>query len=280
MTVHGQALTDHQDVSVLEWARTATFEQPLRWGPVEAGILAREPLKAENTPAWVHLVGVFGYLWTAFMIAATFGAPLLGLALLAMGDSQPGLADGWFVAARIAFLLGCLSGIFTVRLWWSMGRRRGSVGIAGGVVAVAAAAVSYWILIGTDQQHDVTGLGALILATGALGLLILGLMAFSRPEGRGKSRKPPLRGPRNTAMWARYRDTRTAVLDILVARRLVKVDESDRKRLLEMPMGYWDELDGVEETEWRRILELRAVGWRDFDASDRRPWPPQDSSSS
>lgn len=66
------------------------------------------------------------------------------------------------------------------------------------------------------------------------------------------------------------------MLEILQRRGLVALDEADRKRLNEMPLGYWDELDGVDDKEWRRILEYRHVGWRDFDTTDRRPWPPTD----
>jgi hypothetical protein len=33
-----------------------------------------------------------------------------------------------------------------------------------------------------------------------------------------------------------------------------------------MPLGYWNELDGLSEREWRRVLERRHVGWREFDA--------------
>ena len=66
------------------------------------------------------------------------------------------------------------------------------------------------------------------------------------------------------------------MLEILQRRGLVALDEADRKRLNEMPLGYWDELDGVDDKEWRRILEYRHVGWRYFDTTDRRPWPPTD----
>lgn len=96
----------------------------------------------------------------------------------------------------------------------------------------------------------------------------------SPPEGRPTHRKPPRRGPRNAWVHSRYRRARARLLDILIDRGIVQVDEADAQRLNEMPLGYWGELDDVDQAEWRRILELRLVGWRDFGPADRRPWRP------
>src|SRR5690606_17764403 len=114
----------------------------------------------------------------------------------------------------------------------------------------------------------------LVLAAAASGLAMVVIGLVSRPEGRDKSRKPPRRGPKSTRKYDAYMATRRRVLEILTGRKLLDLHEADRKRVLEMPLGYWEELDGLDEKEWRRVLELRLVGWREFDESDRRPWPP------
>lgn len=80
--------------------------------------------------------------------------------------------------------------------------------------------------------------------------------------GAGRASQPPGDG--------RVGAARDRLLDVLIHRRLVDVDEGDRIRLREMPLGYWPELDGLDQREWRRVLEYRHVGWREFDENDKQ----------
>lgn len=268
------------DATAVEWARRASFTQPLSWGEVEAGILAREPVP-ESLSGRERLlaggIGAIGYFFVALFAALTWGAALIGLLLVAWGTRRdPPLGPGWYAASVAAFAMACLVQVNSIRVWFETRARSFANATACGVAALSSGS-AYVLLASTDDLPDVQWLDLLVPATCVLGIVAILPLTFSRPEGRAAHRRPPSRGPRQDGLIARYRATRAEVVDVLTHRGLVKLDEADRTRLLEMPLGYWDELDGVSESEWRRILELRLVGWRDFDKSDERRWTPAGS---
>ena len=144
-----------------------------------------------------------------------------------------------------------------------------------GRAVVTAAVVEAWRADGVDVAvADVSGgtwLPLLMIAAALVSAVAFVLGAVSKPEGRARKRKPPKRGPRSSDKRARSLRARNRLLEIVIHRGLVDLDEGDRIRVAEMPLGYWSELDGLDEREWRRVLERRHVGWRDFDSSDRTP---------
>lgn len=261
--------------SVESWARTTQFAHPVQWGEIERTILAWDIPRRSVESLPNKALALFGLVGSVVLGLVTGGAPLVGLVLIVVGSVWGGTdAGSWFSAAFFLFVISIVVQLFSLNDWRQV-RRRLPLSLlidSGAVLASVASALVLVTAVG-DVGKEKWLLVAIVVA-GVLGAVSFGLNATSEPEGRDKSRKPPRRGPRNSWKWRRYSDARDRVLEILVERGVVDLDESDQKRVSEMPLGYWEELDGVDEKEWRRILEYRFVGWRDFDESDARPWPP------
>ncbi|SEE97819.1 hypothetical protein [Ruania alba] len=252
---------------VAEWARTEDFPRPVRWGEVEAAILARKLPRLPEEVWWVTAIGAVGWIVVVLMALPTFGAAVIGLVLAVMGTMSDGVAaEPWYVGARFFFFIAAGLGVSLFVDWWQS-RRRAVLQLGASALTAVASGAAFAAVQG-DPRAGVW-LPLLMLAAAVVSGVVFVLGLISTPEGRPKKRKPPRRGPRSSARRDRARRAREGVLEILVRRELVDVDQDDQTRLREMPLGYWSELDGVDEAEWRRILELRHVGWRDFDASDR-----------
>lgn len=271
-------VTGADDRSVEEWARTAHFPQPVRLGDVEAGILSRAPLKDDH-PWWIPLVGYVGWLFMGLFWFFTFGASVTGTFLIWMGTRTPYADGAWLSVATMLFWVTTFAGVATLV------EQRKEKGLRDALFAMLQApaflgcVAAYFLMRSVDHDLLPDWLILGVLACGLSSGLVLAVAVISAvrtgPRPRpNQSRKPVPRGPRSTLQQGRYLHTRERVLDILTERRLVKFDETDRIRLRGMPLGYWEELDGVDEREWRRILEHRFVGWRTFTEADRRPWPP------
>lgn len=248
------------------WARTAPFAQPLSWGEAEAAVLERNypPLPGRFV---LNAIGVVAIGLVALIALPFVGSSAVGLVLVALAGGQEVGAEGLLWLARIAFGVAILVAGTGLSAWWHT-RRRSVVGVAeAGLMAIASAATGVLLLV--LDLPTVPWLSILVLVAGILGSVHLVLELFSKPEGRAKSRKPPRRGPRSADKRHRAGVARDRLLEVLIHRRLVDVDEGDRIRLRQMPLGYWSELDGLDEREWRRVLEYRHVGWREFDASDK-----------
>ncbi|WP_068249982.1 hypothetical protein [Janibacter corallicola] len=258
--------------TVEEWARTAEFPEPIVWGDVEAGILTREPRKGPGLPVGMWVRVVLAWVGIAAFVIVVFGASLFGLVFVILGNVIQGLGWDWDMAARVAFVVAILVEVPSF-LTWLETRRRSAMSTAVSTLTLVAS-VAAWIVILLGEGFSISWLSLFVTVAAVSALVVLVLGLRSKPEGRPKNRIPPRRGPRGYRKRADYTDARAQVLQILQKRRLVTVDEADEQRLKEMPLGYWEELDGVDEKEWRRILEYRHVGWRDFDESDRRAWPP------
>lgn len=243
------------------WARTATFAQPLRWGEAEAAVLERDypPLPGSIV---ARLVGIVGWAVVALLAVPLFGAAVAGLVLVAIGVDRDGAPD-WFSVASFAFVIAVVGILTFLSMWWQTRRRSLMVLVYNAVTALASTA-AIAVLATSDASTEGSWLPVLTIAAAVLAAVSLILGLFSKPEGRNKSRKPPRRGPRSSDKRARALKARKRLLEILIHRRLVDLDEADRIRIDEMPLGYWSELDGVTDRERRRILEMRHVGWRDF----------------
>lgn len=249
------------------WARTAQFSQPLRWGEAEAAVLERDYPPLPGMLA-LKIMGAVGIGVTALIALPLFGAAVIGLVLVALAPAQDTGEEGLLWLARLAFGLAILVAGTGLSAWWQT-RRRSAVFVstaAGTAIGAGAACV----LLLVFELPEMPWLTVLALAAAVLGTIHLVLELASKPEGGDKSRKPPRRGPRRSGQRLRAEKARSRLLEVLIQRQLVKVDEGDRIRLRQMPLGYWSELDGLDEREWRRVLEYRHVGWRDFDAGDGR----------
>ncbi|WP_370249781.1 hypothetical protein [Nocardioides sp.] len=260
-------MTPDVETPVLEWARRVDLREPVRWGEIEAQVLARAPMEAEKPTLEYRLMVAAGFSSLLVGVILTVGAPVVGLLVVASG---PGLDSGWRDVARIAFLITWATQVGVLRLWWAGHRRRDPELVVTSVVAVLASAAS--VVVGRARLDESDGLWIYAAIGGLLALPVL-LVVVSSPRRRVSVRRPPRRGPRSGALRARYHATRDEVLDILIQRRLVRLDEADRQRVSEMPLGYWEELDDVDDAERRRILELRITGWREFTSDDERLWP-------
>ena len=249
------------------WARTERFSQPFSWGEAEAAVLERSypPLPGRFL---LNAVGAVAMGLLALIVLPILGSAVVGLVLVALAGGQETAAEGLLWLARIAFGAAIFVAGTGLSVWWQT-RRRSVLGVALAAVTAIASAATYVLLLVSDLP-TMPWLSILVLGAGALGLADLVLELVSRPQGGAKSRKPPRRGPRSSDKRQRAGVARDRLLDVLIHRRLVDVDEGDRIRLREMPLGYWSELDGLEEREWRRVLEYRHVGWREFDASDKQ----------
>lgn len=267
---------DANDQSVEQWAKSANFPQPIRLGEVEAGILARRPAASESLGKSYGLV--LALIWPVLAVAFMLGPGLAVLGLLAvyLGTSQDApIGDNtWLWVAHLIFVVGALTElsalIDTVR-----SRHREWFYLGTALLTVAATAVAF-LLLRSSAWDEPWGLTPAVVAMGMFAIAVIALSLRAAPEAPGPNahRKAPRRGPENDDEYWHYKRTRQQVLETLLGRGLLKVDDADRARLNEMPLGYWEELDNVDEREWRRILEYRIVGWREFTASDRRTWHP------
>jgi hypothetical protein len=250
--------------AVDSWARDMEFPQPFNWGEAEAAVLARDypPLPGSFV---MRLVGVVAWILIGVLAVPTLGGAVVGFAAIAAAvaqDSQAA-AEGWISPATVLYGFGLLSVGSMLSMWWQTRRRSGVLLAVSGASALAATASR--VVLTLSPVSGGSWLPLLIIATAVIGAMTLLLGAFSKPEGRPKNRKPPRRGPRGDKR-ARATKARQRLLEVVVHRRLVDLDEADRIRVGEMPLGYWNELDGLSEREWRRLLERRHVGWREFDA--------------
>ncbi|QYJ05588.1 hypothetical protein KUV85_07900 [Nocardioides panacisoli] len=214
--------------------------------------------------SWVGIV-LFGLL--------IYGSSLIGFVVVLFGAVGEDASWDWTTPARVAFAVAVLTEVVFLLIWWEI-RRRPPLVLPVSALTVLASLTTYGVLLAAAEEASVSWLPILVLVAAASGVAMLATGFLSKPEGRDRSKKPPVRGPRRSRLRDDYLASRARVLDILTERGLVDLHEADRKRVLEMPLGYWDELDGLDEREWRRVLELRLVGWREFDESDRRRWPP------
>lgn len=261
-----------EDSAAQRWAREVPADSTLSWGAIEQEVLAHEPLRSD-TPAWAYVLGAVGWAGSAVLLVPVAGAPLIGLVLLlvALGRTSTDAPDGLLTATALVFGFTCILLIAGIRAWWSEGRRRNMLFVSFGVVALVCGGVGLVVSVAGGGELDLGLVRATTAVSSFLALALVLVAALAQPRPAGK--RPPRRGPRGDGSRRRYTHTRERVLDILLERQLVHLDPADRQRMIEMPLGYWEELDGVEERERSRILELRTVGWRQFDDRDARPWP-------
>lgn len=276
---HKEVSVNAYDQSAEEWAESARFSEPLRLGEVEQGILARRPVKATGAPWWASVLGVVGWAALALAFILGPGVSLLGAVFVWLGTQAdpPAGADFWLGTARWVFLLGALAYVFYLVEVMRARRRRRLDQLFAGLTIVGCLATDLLLRRATSPELP-WGLKTLVWALALVAVAVLVASIASKPlalESEGNSkRKPPNRGPEDEKEYERYVRTRELVLNIMVHRGLLNVDPIEEGRLNSMPLGYWEELDGVDERRWRHILEYATIGWREFTESDRRVWSP------
>lgn len=265
---------DVDDWSAEQWARTHDFSEPLRLAEVEAGVLAREPVAVPGLPLWVHAVGAVGWVFMGISYFLGMGAPVLGLltAWLA-GQESSGASDAWMSVTQLVFCVSVPTQAFYLVEVVRAKRRHLHDTVFAAITVLASAATFAVLRSSSEPVPDLVWLA--VVVTGLVGVaLVVASMMSKAPRSTNDARKPPLRGPSGTADRERYLHTRALALDIVVDRGLLRLDDLEKSRINNIPLGYWEELDGVDERERRRILEYALIGWRTFSDHDRRSWSP------
>lgn len=226
--------------SIAEWARTADFGEPLRWGSVESAALARA------TEAELELPGpeifaqarrlervstILMSLWRAVQILA----PVIGIltVLLALRSTEEEAFGGWLVATDLAFIVS-IATLFTTLT--TSGKTRLTWAVVSAAWAAVASATAFLLssVVWLGLTHILI-LGAAVLAI----VVVIILLVRRRPAKRHRRERP---GDLTPEQFAR-KGVRAKVLEVLVKRGLVKEDDIDIPMMVEMPLGSWHELD-------------------------------------
>lgn len=236
------------DQSLEQWAKRTDFPQPIRWGEVEAAILAMPKPDFDPEPqvgvdagrgAMAAARIVRPVMW--LLIALLFGSPLIGLAFILIAANAEGVdtAQEWMVAAFIPFIAAVVIPV-AMGFMWSEIRRRipWTMVLTGGTGVVSL--IAYLVLRTAPEIMDVGWTTWLILAAAGGGLLVFGLMVFASKPGMGLPRQSKKKMTREEKQ---YSAMRAKVLEILIKRRLVDEDEIDVPELVEARLGSWHLLD-------------------------------------
>ncbi|QYJ05586.1 hypothetical protein KUV85_07890 [Nocardioides panacisoli] len=183
----------------------------------------------------VNLVLVLGSL-------AVLSAPLIGLALVALVGGGT-LAVGWLVAAQLAFVVALANVVSSLFKWSESGRLRDpwSVLLTGVTGVLSAAALG---LLWT-QFDDSGGWAPMIAGAGALvGIVGCGVVVVASTGASGTGLGRRVFGPAgilnlDPTREHRYVVARGQVLDILIHRGQVPINQQRRDELVRMALGAW-----------------------------------------
>lgn len=229
------------------WAQSAQFPRPVRWGEVEAAVLARH-LPAQEWPAKRGPRGAVGFAGTAvatvvlgataLWAALNLLSPIVGLAAV-LGARATGIAiPVWVFVATMAFVMALMTAILIA---WGVfqdprhGRFELVVTGAGAAVCLVAAALLRAAPFEAGEASFFAGAAAVVNL-----VALVRLIAAPRYRGRSFARRH-----RNLSdIERRYVDARAYVLDILVKQRKVAdLDGIDLAHMNGMPLRSWHELD-------------------------------------
>lgn len=232
--------------SLDQWARTADFSQPVRWGEVEGAILDRPPPPVNGEDNKMDLFyGVAGWL-SRLVFAVVVGAALIGLGMVVIAAQlDPAAAEAWLVVARVFFVASV--GVAGTVLWSWWGERGGTwVEL---VVAGVAGFASLAAFLATRTMSDVPGApatGVYAVVPAAVGCLAFLLVLVTKPEFGTREKKPRSKvDPKRMPGWKRerYLRGRETVLTILMSRGIAHVSGAQQAEMVRMPLGSWHELD-------------------------------------
>lgn len=220
-----------RDQSAEEWARGVQLSGPVRWGAVEDEVFARPaPRPIEETRA-DRVIRAIGLVLMGILAIPAFGASVVGLVLFLVGVDP--------VVVRIFFVVAAGFPVAMVLTWWDT-RERGLVRITASGSSGLVSLVAY-LLMRSGPMADRDAWAALFMlvavVTGVVAAVVM-LVASKAPEQRR-------RGPRglSPAKGVGYLQARNRVLGILVERGVVELDPDMQKKMTEMPLGCWHELD-------------------------------------
>ena len=240
-------MTD-QDQSLEQWAKRTDFPQPMRWGELEAAILARpnpdfDPEPQVGADAGRGRVAAARILRPVMwlVIALLFGSSLIGLSFILVAVNAEGAdaAQQWVIAAFFPFLAAAPIPVVMAFMWSEIRRRIPWVMVLTGGTGLISL-IAYLVLRTAPELMDVGWTTWLILAAAGGGLLVFGLMAFASKPGKGLPRQSKKEMTREEKQ---YSAMRAQVLEILIKRRLVDEDEIDVPELVEARLGSWHLLD-------------------------------------
>lgn len=240
-------MTD-QDQALEQWAKRTDFPQPIRWGELEAAILARPQPDFDPEPEVEVDVGrgamvaariLRPVMW--LVIALLFSSSLIGLALILAGvnaqDAET--AQQWVIAAFVPFLAAVPIPVAMAFIWSEIRRRIPWMMVLTGGTGVVAL-IAYLVLRTAPELMDVGWTAWLSLAAAGGGLLVFGLMLFASKPGKGLPRQSRKKMTREEKQ---YSAMRAKVLEIVIKRGLVDEDEIDVPELVEARLGSWHLLD-------------------------------------
>jgi len=236
--------TCEQDLA--DWARHTDFPQPIRWGEVEAAVLARprpsfdpEP-EFEVTRAWL-IIGTILRPVVWLFVAVMFGSSLIGLGAIAAGVSaqDADVAQQWVAVAVVPFFVAVLVPVVMGFIWSEIRRRIGwMILVTGGSAVVSLSA--YVVLRTAPELLNIGWTTWVIVAAAGTGFVVLALMLFASKPGHGLPRQSKKEMTREEKQ---YSAMLAQVLEILIKRRLVDEDEIDVPELVEARLGSWHLMD-------------------------------------
>jgi hypothetical protein len=225
-----------------EWARTADFGPPLRWGEIEGEVLAHRLPPQSEEPGIAGLVQKVLLYGVPVLFLAS---PAIGLGLVLAAPAHAMVDSLWAVAAVVAFIAALAVAVTAGYLWVDSGRQRNwwallLVGVVG-----ACAVVALVQLRAQGEYRFVLGLCVGGAAAAGIGLFVTMLVAST-----GGSPRPKLplamRLNLDVEKELRYMAARRQVLEVLIERGLARVDEEERERMQAMKLGSWYQLDVAE----------------------------------
>lgn len=228
--------------SAATWARTASFERPIRFEDVENAVL-------DSSVPGLDAKASFGmHSVRQLLVVGVFAlAPVVGLVCVmvmrAATDAQVREFAG--IGLLYSFLIAAGVLIASASIWGQTGRPRNLLGIIHAGVSGVIGAVSFALFRTTDYYGGDTASFFIRLLTGLSAVLGVGLcvaMLFGSSASPKKKRRRTFHLGASQEM--KLIVGRNAVLDVLRERGLVSLDDRAAERIASMPLGTWSDVDG------------------------------------
>lgn len=226
---------------VEQWARTVHLSEPIRWAAVEDEVLARRPPRPVDETTADRVIRRVGFVLMAILAIPSIGSSIVGLVLY-MAGAHP-------VVVRIFFLLAIGVAVSMLLIWWE-DRDRGPVKLLVTAGSGGVSLAAYLIMRSAPAADRDAWAALFMLAAAAAGLLVFGvILALSKSAD---VRPSPRIGSLNPAKGTGYMQARKRVLGILVERGVVDLAPDTQKKMTEMPLGTWTELDEASSRDIQR----------------------------
>lgn len=248
----GTYVEDPQFEALKRWAKTSDFPDPVRWGEVEAVILADPPPARDQMDPMLRkndrVRSLVGYLIALPMVVVTFGSPLVVLGFVisrVVLDRSVPEDSWWFVLLRIEFFAAIVISVFPILMWWTT-RRRGRMDLLLSGGSSAASFASVGLLFTTPRAGGWSAFAFYALIAAVAGLVVFVFMLVKARPGIRRPWRERWREITPEEKW--YRGSRAGVLEELAQRGLVST--SDTTAMTGMPLRTWHELDENSPQAW------------------------------